>query len=423
MDPSLNMCLIDDDLEISTLLDTSNTILNTVDLTTAWVDEFDLDLFNSQHAIEEISSSREDDEFVPPSLPQPQESADYVDFQNNSDDISTEIFINPPASQTFDESLASSNMIVIHTIDEITDSQCIIQENSSSWEKELVLQPLLQESENLNDYAINSPASLTIDKPHTSPDIYNMLAVNNISLDSPELLIVNEISSESPNITIIPNIMKANDATTSSDIGIKKRKSVGKPSGNILKKKLKISPPSDEVAIPTTSTPSVPTITRKTKNKKIAKDPHDMPAKIDMLKKMNMETSKYTFIVRSTNKTNAVCKAVMRDNVLLEDFATVTIQIEKHEKNQEVARRVCYKKSAIFQSKFKAFLKSKVKEILKIGNIVTSEHYIVEYKSRIIISVRVRNTCLIGPEIANEIVKLCDTCLSNDVMIVFSGNT
>ena len=267
MGPSLNMRFIDDDLEISTLLDTSNTILNTVDLTTAWVDEFNLELFNSQHVIEEISSSKEDDEFVPPSLPQPQESADYVDFQNNSDDISTEIFINPPASQTFDESLASPNMIVIHTIDEITDSQCIIQENSSSWEEELVLQPLLQESENLNDYAINTPASRTIDEPPTSSDI------NNISLDSPELLIVNEISSESPNITIIPNIMKANDATTSSDIGIKKRKSVGKPSGNILKKKLKISPPSDEVAIPTTSTPSVPTITRKTKNKKNSKEP------------------------------------------------------------------------------------------------------------------------------------------------------
>merc|ERR1711874_119980 len=221
----------------------------------------------------------------------------------------------------------------IHAIDEITDNQRNIQENISSWEEQLMLQPLLQVAENLDEYVINSPASMTIGEPHTSHDINNTLDVNNISLDSSELSIVNEISSEL------------------SDIGIKKRKSVGKPSSNIIKKKLKISQPRDEVAIPTTSTPSVPTITRKTKNKKIAKDPHNMPAKIDMLKKMNIETSKSTFIVRSTNKTNAVCKAVMRDNVLLNDFATVTIQIEKCSKNHEVARSVCYKKnSTIFQS-------------------------------------------------------------------------
>jgi len=401
MEPSISF--IDDDLKISTLLDTS---LNTVDLTSAWSNEFNLELFNSQHPIEEINLSSEDDKFVTPSLLQLQESANYIDFHNKSDDITTEIFINPPPSQTNDKLLASPNMIVIHAIDEIAVNQRNIQENSSSQEEELVLQPLLQVTENLDEHAINSPASMTIGKPHTSHDVNNMLVDNNISLDSSELLIVNEISSES------------------SDIGIKKRKSVGKPSSNIIKKKLKISQPRDEVAIPTTSTPSVPTITRKTKNKKIAKHPHDMPAKIDMLKKMNIETSKSTFIVRSTNKTNAVCKAVMRDNVLLNDFATVTIQIEKCSKNQEVARSVCYKKnSTIFQSKFKAFLKSKVKDALKIGNIVTSEHYIVDYKSRIIISVRVRNTCLISTEIANEIVKLCDTCLLNDIMIVFNGNT
>ena len=400
MDPSISF--IDDDLEISTLLDTS---LNTVDLTSAWSNEFNLELFNSQHPIEEINLLLEDGEFVTPSLSQLQESADYVDFHNKSDDITTEIFISPPPSQTNDKLLASPNMIVIHAIDEITDNQRNIQENSSSQEEELVLQPLLQVTENLDEHAINSPASMTIGKPHTSHDVNNMLVDNNISLDSSELSIVNEISSES------------------SDISIKKRKSVGKPSNNIIKKKLKISQPRDEVAIPTTSTPSVPTITRKTKNKKIAKHPHDMPAKIDMLKKMNIETSKSTFIVRSTNKTNAVCKAVMRDNVLLNDFATVTIQIEKCSKNHEVARSVCYKKnSTIFQSKFKAFLKSKVKDALKIGNIVTSEHYIVDYKSRIIISVRVRNTCLISTEIANEIVKLCDTCLLNDIMIVFIHN-
>merc|ERR1711895_339257 len=149
------------------------------------------------------------------------ESADYIDFHNKSDDITTEIFINPPPSQTNDKSLASPNMIVIHAIDEIAVNQRNIQENSSSQEEELVLQPLLQVAENLDEHAINSPASMTIGEPHTSHDINNMLVVNNISLDSSELLIANEISSES------------------SDIGIKKRKSVGKPSNNIIKKKLK----------------------------------------------------------------------------------------------------------------------------------------------------------------------------------------
>merc|ERR1711874_760339 len=94
----------------------------------------------------------------------------------------------------------------IHAIDEITDNQCNIQENSSSWEEQLVLQPLLQEPENLDEYVINSPASMTIGEPPTSHDINNTLVVNNISLDSSELSIVNEISSES------------------SDIGIKKKK-------------------------------------------------------------------------------------------------------------------------------------------------------------------------------------------------------
>ena len=62
--------------------------------------------------------------------------------------------------------------------------------------------------------------------------------------------------------------------------------------------------------------------------------------------------------------------------------------------------------------------------MLKLGNIVTSELYIVAYEYRLIISVRVLNTCLIGPEMANEIAKLCDdTSLLKDIMNVFSGNT
>ena len=249
MEPTLNSSIIGDDQMISTLLDHS--ILNVVDLTTGWPEQFNLELFSQ----EEISSLLED---VAP----PQEPADFDGFQNNSDDSSTEIYINPPATLTLDNPLTSPNVAVIHNI---TDSQSFVQEKSSSWEEDLVLQPFSHVSENLNDNAIDSPASLTIDEqlseilndnaintpaspsidnPHTSSNI------NNTSLDSPELF-------ESPNTTI----------------NIKKRKSDGKPSGNILKKKLKISPPSDEVAIPTTSTPSVPTITRKTKNKKNSKEP------------------------------------------------------------------------------------------------------------------------------------------------------
>ena len=135
-----------------------------------------------------------------------------------------------------------------------------------------------------------------------------------------------------------------------------------------------------------------------------------------------METSKDTFIVRSTGKINAVCKAVMRDNVLLEDFATISVQIEKCEKNQEFARRLCCKNTPNFQTKFKTYLKTKVKDLLKIGNKVTSEYYVVDFKSTITITVCVRNTCLISPEIANEIIKLCDTCLLDDIMIIFNSN-
>ena len=378
MNPTLNASGIDYDFDMSSLLDTP---LHTIELSSAWLQEFGLDIFDDQLLIEENSLSREEDLSEPSTFPQLQESS--------------EIFIKPSASQTFDESLASSNTKVIHTIEDTADNQYNIQEDESSWENDLTLQPLLQVPENLSDYEINSSTSLSIDISHASA-----------------------ISSETQENAIIPNIEKANDVTTVSDTASKKRKTVGKPSTNILQKKLKISPPSVEVTTPTTSKP-----TRTRKTKKIAKRPHDKPAKIGVLKEMNTETFKYQITNRLTNKTNTICEAVMRDNDLSEDFATISIQMEKDANNQVVGRRVCYKKSAIFQSKFNAFLKNKVIEMLKVGNIVTSEHYIVEYEYRIIISIRVRNTCLIGPEIANEIAKLCDMCLSNDVMIVFSGNT
>ena len=91
MGPS--MSFIDEDLEISVQLDTS---LNTVDLNSPLSNEFNLELFNSQHPIEEINLLLEDGEFVTPSLSQLQESADYIDFHNKSDDSTTEIFISPP---------------------------------------------------------------------------------------------------------------------------------------------------------------------------------------------------------------------------------------------------------------------------------------------------------------------------------------
>ena len=77
----------------------------------------------------------------------------------------------------------------------------------------------------------------------------------------------------------------------------------------------------------------------------------------------------------------------------------------------------------LVQARLKQLLKSKVIDILKVGNNVTSEYYIVHYRSRIVISVRVRNTCLISAEVANEIAKLCDSDLLNDVMNVLNAES
>ena len=379
MNPTLNASGIDYDFDMSSLLDTP---IHTIESSSAWLQEFGLDIFDDQQLIEENSLSREEDLSEPSTFPQLQESS--------------EIFIKPSASQTFDDSLASSNTKVIHTIEDTADNRSNIQEDESSWVNDLTLQPLLQVPENLSDYEINSSTSLSIDISHASA-----------------------ISSETQENAIISNIEKANDVTTESDTCNKKRKNVGKPSSNILQKKLKISAPTIEVS---TSTTSKPTRTKKTK--KTAKPPHDKPVKIEMLKEMNTETFKYQIRNKSTNKTNSICEAVMRGSDLSDDFATISIQMEKDENNQVVGRRVCYKKSVIFQSKLNAFLKNKVVEMLKVGNIVTSEQYIVAYEYRLIISVRVLNTCLIGPEMANEIAKLCDdTSLLKDIMNVFSGNT
>ena len=406
------MSNIDVDQDITELH--HNTILNSVDIATSWISDFDLDIFDDQHSLQQNSSLWEEDVVLQPLIQSPESTSldGHPDFLYNSDVASTQIFVNSPASMGSDEILTSPNITAFHSIDDLQ-------------------------------------------------------VVNDYTLESPDLVIVNEFSPDSSNNTINPNIMEADVATTSLDNGCKKRKSVsvGKPSGDRLMKKLKILQPSDEDIIATSThsvitpetlnnpseeiiatTSTVSVITPETLNnpsasviipkafrnrksrkpkKKIAMKPQNTPntpAKMSMIKKLDKEITKGTFIVKSTGKTNAVCKAVMRDNVLLEDFATISVQIEKCEKNQELARRLCYKNTPNFQTKFKTYLKTKVRDLLKIGNNVTSKYHIVDFKSTITINVCVRNTSLISPEIANEILKLCDTCLLDDIMIVFNNN-
>ena len=71
----------------------------------------------------------------------------------------------------------------------------------------------------------------------------------------------------------------------------------------------------------------------------------------------------------------------------------------------------------------KQMLKNKVIDILKIGNNVISEYFIVHYSAKIIITVRVRNTCLISAEVANELASLCNPKLLNDVMDMLNDDS
>ena len=178
MDPSF-MNHTDENQEMSELHLTSNTFLNSVELLMPWTVDFNTQLlFNSQHCLEDINSLIEDDddEFVP-SLIQPHESANNADIQHNSDGKeSTEIFMDPPTTLTFNESLASPDMILTHNIDENTDDLQIIQENpiqdiKSLWEDEIMLHPLSDEPTDLIDCEINSSASLNIDEPIMKPNV------------------------------------------------------------------------------------------------------------------------------------------------------------------------------------------------------------------------------------------------------------
>ena len=141
-----------------------------------------------------------------------------------------------------------------------------------------------------------------------------------------------------------------------------------------------------------------------------------MPAKVCNIKKLLVKNTKETVVDRTTTHKSTVCCP------LLIDFASININIEKCEKNANNARRFVHKNKSNFNSVFKKFLKSKVKDLLKIGNNVTSKYYIVEFKSVITLAVCVRNTCRFSAVITKEILKLCDTSLIDDVVITFINN-
>ena len=131
---------------------------------------------------------------------------------------------------------------------------------------------------------------------------------------------------------------------------------------------------------------------------------------------MLVKTTKETDVDRTATNKSTVCKA------LLIDFASINIEIEKCEKNANNSRRFGHKNKSNFNSVFKKFLKSKVKDLLKIGNNVTSKYYIVEFKSVITLAVCVRNTCRFSAVITKEILKLYETSLIDDVMITLINN-
>ena len=394
MDPSFTN-YTDENQELSELHQTSNSILNSVesllpwgvDLNTQFFDDFTSLIGGDEYAHSLIESQEEN----------PQESVNITDIQHNSDgDQSTEIFMDPPAIMMYNEPLASPDIIATHNIHENTDDQHIIQENTiedikSLWEDEIVLDQLSdEEPTDINNCEIISSTSLNIDEPIMTP---------NETISSPIL------------------------ASKKRSVIKKRKRFSGKPSCDILKVKLS----NDDETMPTTSVATKPRKAKKpkidAKKPKIEKLPQDIPAKIEMFQNMIVQNTKQSWFDRATNKTNAVCKAVFHDKLSSVDFASVKIQIVKCDKNLEISRRICFKKSAVFQASLKQLLKSKVIDILKVGNNVTSEYYIVHYSSRIVISVRVRNTCLISAEVANELATLCDSNLLNDVMNVLNGDS
>ena len=146
-----------------------------------------------------------------------------------------------------------------------------------------------------------------------------------------------------------------------------------------------------------------------------SKRPEDLPPKLDNIKKLDIHTKKDSFLNRTTSKKTTVCKA------LLSDFASIKIEIEKCEMNAEFARVFTLENKTNFNLALKNFLKTKVKEFLKIGNVVTSKYYVPEFKSLFTIVLYVRNSTKFNVDIINEILKLCDTALVDEVMLAFNN--
>ena len=152
-----------------------------------------------------------------------------------------------------------------------------------------------------------------------------------------------------------------------------------------------------------------------------SKRPEDLPPKLDNIKKLDIHTKKDSFLNRTTSKKTTVCKALLSDFALLIDFASIKIEIEKCEMNAEFARVFTLENKTNFNLALKNFLKTKVKEFLKIGNVVTSKYYVPEFKSLFTIVLYVRNSTKFNVDIINEILKLCDTTLVDEVMLAFNN--
>ena len=100
--------------------------------------------------------------------------------------------------------------------------------------------------------------------------------------------------------------------------------------------------------------------------------------------------------IRNSAHERTVCES------LLISFASIKIEIEYCEINDNESRQFVHKNNDEFISAFKHFLIHKVKDILRVGNDVISKHYMTEFKSAITISVYVRNTCPLKPEVTYE---------------------
>ena len=117
----------------------------------------------------------------------------------------------------------------------------------------------------------------------------------------------------------------------------------------------------------------------------------------------------------------SVCKALLTDFALSIDFASIKIEIEKCEMNAEFARVFTHENKTNFNLALKNFLKTNVKEFLNIGNVGTSKYYVPEFKSLFTIVLYVRNSTKFNIDIINEILKLCNTTLVDEVMLAFNN--